>query len=209
MIFVSRRGLLGLAAVVVLGRSARARADDNAVIAAPITALDAALLAIMKAGTATIFTQRFQMLAPSIDSGFNLQEILERSVGPSWSSIPPDQQAALQTVFRTFTIASYVANFATFDGETFELLPELRFLGEERIVQTRLVPQKGTATPIDYVMSASVSGWKVVDVLLNGSISRVAVQRSDFRSLIRTGDASSLIRSLQRKISDLSGGTMA
>jgi phospholipid transport system substrate-binding protein len=209
MIFVSRRGLLGLAAVVVLGRSARARADDNAVIAAPITALDAALLAIMKAGTATIFTQRFQMLAPSIDSGFNLQEILERSVGPSWSSIPPDQQAALQTVFRTFTIASYVANFATFDGETFELLPELRFLGEERIVQTRLVPQKGTATPIDYVMSASVSGWKVVDVLLNGSISRVAVQRSDFRSLIRTGDASSLIRSLQRKISDLSGGSMA
>jgi phospholipid transport system substrate-binding protein len=209
MSVLSRRGLFGAAAVGVLGRATRAMADDNAAILAPIAALDAALLAVMKAGTATMFTQRFQMLAPAIDSALDLQEILERSVGPSWSSFPPDQQTALQTVFRTFTIASYVANFATFDGETLEVLPELRVLGDDRIVQSRLVPRVGTATAIDYVMHGSGSGWKVVDVLLNGSISRVAVQRSDFRSLIRTGDASSLIRSLQRKISDLSGGTMA
>jgi phospholipid transport system substrate-binding protein len=209
MMGLSRRGLLGWCAAGVLGRSAISKADDNSAIEAPIVALDAALLAIMKAGKATMFTLRFQTLAAAIDNAFDLPEILQRSVGPTWSSFPPDQQSALQTVFRTFTIASYVANFATFDGETLELLPELRNLGDERIVQTRLVPIHGTATPIDYVMHGSQAGWKVVDVLLNGSISRVAVQRSDFRSLIRTGDASSLIRSLQRKISDLSGGTMA
>jgi phospholipid transport system substrate-binding protein len=63
-------------------------------------------------------------------------------------------------------------------------------------------------TPLDYVMRAEDAGWKAVDILLDGSISRVAVQRSDFRSLLRPGDASALIESLQRKVDQLSAGTM-
>jgi len=37
--------------------------------------------------------------------------------------------------------------------------------------------------------------WKAVDVLADGSISRVAVQRSDFRSLLASGDAPALLAS--------------
>jgi phospholipid transport system substrate-binding protein len=49
----------------------------------------------------------------------------------------------------------------------------------------------------------------VIDVLLDGTISRVAVQRSDFRGLLADGDASALVASLEQKIADLSGGTLA
>jgi len=45
-------------------------------------------------------------------------------------------------------------------------------------------------------------------VLMDGSISRVAVQRSDFRGLLGQGGAADLIASLQRKVSDLSGGAL-
>ena len=45
-------------------------------------------------------------------------------------------------------------------------------------------------------------------MLLNGSISQVAVQRSDFRASVTAGDASALIQSLQRKTAELSGGTL-
>ena len=48
--------------------------------------------------------------------------------------------------------------------------------------------------------------WKAVDVLADGSISRVAVQRSDFRRLVGRGGAQALIESLNRKTADLSGG---
>jgi hypothetical protein len=44
--------------------------------------------------------------------------------------------------------------------------------------------------------------------LLDGTISRVAVQHSDFRGLLGSGDAANLIASLQRKAADLSGGSM-
>jgi phospholipid transport system substrate-binding protein len=49
----------------------------------------------------------------------------------------------------------------------------------------------------------------VVDVLAAGSISRVAVQRSDFRHLLSNGGGDALVASLQRKTSDLSGGALA
>jgi len=45
-------------------------------------------------------------------------------------------------------------------------------------------------------------------VLLEGSISRVAVQRSDFRNALASGDADALIASLRRKVADLSGGAL-
>ena len=58
-------------------------------------------------------------------------------------------------------------------------------------------------------MEQTPSGWKVVDVLAAGSISRVAVQRSDFRHLLSNGGGDALLASLRRKTADLSGGTLA
>jgi phospholipid transport system substrate-binding protein len=58
-------------------------------------------------------------------------------------------------------------------------------------------------------MSQTASGWKVVDVLEDGSISRVAVQRSDFRAVLASGGSDALLEELSRKASDLSGGALA
>jgi phospholipid transport system substrate-binding protein len=53
------------------------------------------------------------------------------------------------------------------------------------------------------------AGWKVADVLADGSISRVAVQRSDFRHLLTSGGVPALMAGLQHKIASLSGGMPA
>jgi len=58
------------------------------------------------------------------------------------------------------------------------------------------------------VIKQTQAGWKVVDVLAAGSISRVAVQRSDFRRTLANGGGDALLASLQRKTSDLSGGAL-
>jgi phospholipid transport system substrate-binding protein len=76
------------------------------------------------------------------------------------------------------------------------------------IVASRLVPSGGDPVRLDYVVRPGPAGWQIVDVLLNGSISRVAVQRSDFRSLLASGSATPLIDSLRQKVVDLSDGAM-
>jgi phospholipid transport system substrate-binding protein len=209
---LSRR--LALCVVVACGACAKdALAQETPVqnvsaIQAPIAALDAALIDIMKRGKAAPFPQRAAILAPVLRSAFDLPTILRVSVGPSWAELPQAQQAMLLNAFESFTIVTYTANFANYSGERFDMLPELRSAGSDQIVQTRLVPASGAPIPLDYVMRQEGGVWKAIDVLLDGSISRVAVQRSDFRSLLRPGDASALTESLQRKVKDLSAGTM-
>jgi len=57
-------------------------------------------------------------------------------------------------------------------------------------------------------MHETPQGWRAVDVLLNGTISQVAVQRSDFRALLTSGGPDALIASLRQKTASLSGNTL-
>jgi len=186
-----------------------ARADESAAdIRQPIGMLYRGLEELMRAGQRTPFQQRFDRLAPIIDRVFDLDTILRVSVGLRWNTISDAARASLTTAFRRFTIATYVANFDSYDGEKFEIQPTPHPSGGNEIVMTRIVPPNGDAIRLDYVMHNTDGGWKVADILLDGTISRVAVQRSDFRAILANGDAPALIASLQRKTADLSGGTL-
>ena len=162
----------------------------------------------MRTGRATPFPDRFRTLAPVIDRVYELTTVLRVSVGLRWPSFDEKTRKELMDAFRAFTIASFVGNFDKYEGEKFEVLPETRLAGSDRVVQTRIVSQTGEPIRLDYVMQPSAAGWRVTDVLADGTISRVAVQRSDFRALLAHGDAAELIASLRRKVGHLSGGTI-
>lgn len=208
-----RRGLFGLALGGLITASFGARTASVAEVAVPIMNLNAGLLSAMQAGRAVPFPQRYEMLAPIVDHAFDLPRILRAAVGVSWSALSAQDQAELLEAFRRFTVASYVARFDKFGGMRFEVLPELRAVGDYQVVATRIVPNWGAPTRIDYVMrppdNAQGMAWKVVDVLLGGSISQVVVERSEFRSLLGDDGATNLIAMLRRKVGDLSGGTLA
>ena len=198
-------GLLAVVAAAPLSAApAYAQAADPA--AAPIQALDQALLTAMKTGKQP-FATRYAALAPAVDHAFNLPQILQTVVGLRWSSIAAPQQQKLLAVFRAYTIASYASNFNSDSGDTIKVLPDTRSIGSDHVVETQIAPASGDPTRIDYVMRQGAAGWQAVDVLEQGSISQVAVQRSDFRSLL-TGGADKLIASLQSKVDTMSGGTI-
>lgn len=208
---LNRRALLGMMAVAAMPLGGRAFADaPPAGATTTIQRFNAALLAVMKTGRQAAFNQRFQALAPAVDQAFDLRTVLATSIGPSWAGLAPDEQNRLLDAFRRYTVASYVANFDNYSGQNFSVLPDTRSLNAGRVVvQSRIIPPSGEATELDYVMQQTAAGWKAVDVLAAGSISRVAVQRSDFRRLLSNGGGDALVASLQRKTTDLSGGAVA
>jgi phospholipid transport system substrate-binding protein len=211
MMAVSRRVLLAaVCSAAILPRVARAQATaGSGGAAAPIVALNAALIAVMKAGDSTPFLQRYQMLAPVVDQVFDLQRIIQVSVGSYWPSLPAAQQQKLEQVFRSFIIANYVANFHNYGGEVSAVSPTTRAVGAQQVVTSTITRSSGDALRIDYVMGQTATGWAVQDILLDGTISRVAVQRSDFESLLAQGNATQLIASLEQKVSSLSAGAIS
>jgi len=207
-----RRDFLGLAivasAAVVPWWSASAQAPGDTSATTPIEQLDNALLAAMKAGESTPFDNRYRALAPVIERVFDLDGVLAASIGLSWPTLPADQKAALAAAFRRYTVSSYATSFNSYNGQSFQVSPTVRTLGNgEAVVDTRLRRADGTSVALDYVMRRGPAGWQAVDVLSDGSISRVAVQRSDFRSLLRSGGTPALVAGLEHKVANLSGGT--
>jgi phospholipid transport system substrate-binding protein len=195
-----------LAVGLAFGLSAgTARAENPA--ATPIAALNAGLEAAEK-NAATPFQQRYNALAPAVDAAFNLPQLLQSTVGLRWAQIAPAQRTKLLSAFRAFTISSYVANFNSNSGDTFRILPDTRTIGADQVVETEIVPTSGDPTRIDYVMRQGTAGWQVVDVLAQGTISQVAVQRSDFRSLLADGTGEKLTDSLTARVAKLSGGAI-
>jgi len=187
--------------------SRRARAEEA--LAQGIGDLYAALQAAMRAGRDSPFASRFDALAPVVDRVFDLDTVLRMSVGMRWSGFDEPTRQRLFKAFRRFTTATYVANFDTYDGEQFTIMPDVRESGSDRVVQTEITAPGADRIRLDYVMRAFDSVWRAVDVLIDGSISRVAVQRSDFRMILASGDAEALIKSLHRKVSDLSAGALS
>jgi phospholipid transport system substrate-binding protein len=204
--FYRRRVLAVAAAAFVVGEFRPTHAADRQTVLEPIQLLVDALLRVMKAGAGTPFAQRFEMLAPVINRTFDLGAILEESVGAAWAALTPDQQQALAQAFGRYTVATYVNSFNAFNGQRFEVKPDTRAVGNEQIVETQIISKSGETHELDYVMRQGTSGWRAVDVLADGSISRVAVQRSDFRRLLARGGAQGLANSLRSKSTDLSDG---
>jgi phospholipid transport system substrate-binding protein len=165
-----------------------------------------ALLQAMQQAKQLGFEGRTKLLAPAVERAFALPQILQTSVGSKWAALPAAQQAELLDVFTRYTVASYAANFDGFSGERFEIKADTRAVGADQVVQTRIVLTHGDPVRIDYQMREVDGGWRAVDVLIDGSISRVAVQRSDFRSLLAGGDAGKLIESLRAKTAALAAG---
>jgi len=179
----------------------------GSVASAQVSALDNALISAMKSASAgQNFQARYNTLAPVVEQAYDLPEVTKNSVGFLWSTLPAAQQSELIDLFTQFTISSYVSQFNGYNGQTISVLPEEKQLGQKKIVETKLTSADGSGVEIDYVVAGSGNDWKINDVLLNGTISQVAVHASDFASLVKSGDASQLISALQSKIKTLQGG---
>jgi len=203
-----RRTLLRLALASIALALGMGRAAVASEVTTPVEQLNAGLIAIMQAGKTAPFRQRYDMIAPVIGRTFDLEVILRQVIRPRLAALPPDQRSALGDAFRRYTIASYVANFDTYSGQRFEVSPVVRAAGSDRVVKTQIAAASGQGYVLDYVMRQQSSGWKVVDVLADGAISRVAAQRSQMRSMLDDSGGAGLLVGLRQKTTELSGGIL-
>ena len=198
-----RRLLRALCAFAVAAPSITRAADDEATITAPVRAFYDALQDAMRRARALGIKGRYDRLAPAIESAFDLAAMTRIAIGPRWTSIPKEQQAALVDGFTRMTIATYANRFDGYSGERFDVDANVETRSTGKVVHTRLVPSSGEAVTLDYLMRASGGTWKIVDVYLTGTISELATRRSEFASILNSGGVAALIESLRQQAEKL------
>jgi phospholipid transport system substrate-binding protein len=71
--------------------------------------------------------------------------------------------------------------------------------GADVVVETKDRQIEGDVTRLDYLLRQGQGGRRISDVYLDGSISQLAVHRSEFHSILRKG-VDGLIMALNRKV---------
>ncbi len=176
---------------------------DDAAATATIKTFDDTLLSTMKDANTLGYKGRFDRLAPVIDKTFNLPLMTRLLVGPQWNDFSAEKQAELLSEFRRFTIGTYANRFDGYNGEKINIVSQPQDQKADVLVQTELVTQKGEPVKLNYLLRKGDHGWQVIDIFLEGTISQLATQRSEFQSVLSANGVDGLITKLDKKSADL------
>ncbi len=218
------RALLASVIIIVVsaGAQAVAEADDapaaasetlaiaaeapESVSTAVVEELHVEILDVMKHADELGYDGRYRAFDPVLGKLFDTSFMAEKSVGRHWKKMDDAEKAELRETFRRFTVANYAGRFDGYSGQHFETLGEEPSTHGTVLVQTRLVDPDGENVQLNYRLHETESGWKIFDVYLNGTVSELALRRSEYSSLISREGLPALIVALGDKIDKLSTG---
>jgi phospholipid transport system substrate-binding protein len=157
------------------------------------------LLATMKDGPTLGFSGRAAKIKPLVEKTYSLEFMIRLIVGAKWASISDADKAMVLAAFSDWVVANYASQFTSFDGEKF-VTGEVTDGGKGTlVVQTQIVPSDGKPVSLGYRM---LNG-KVIDVYLEGSVSQLALWRSQFASVIGKDGINGLVERLKSQTKKL------
>ena len=159
----------------------------------------ATLLDTMKEGPQLGSSGRYAKLAPVVNQTFNVPFMARLAVGTAWSTLSQPQRQRVTAAFERYISATYADRFDTYAGEQLQVLGQAPS-GADVIVETRIIKSDGKPVTINYMMRRDPQGtWQISDVYLDGTISQLATQRSEFYSILQRSGVAGLINTLNRK----------
>jgi phospholipid transport system substrate-binding protein len=165
--------------------------------------LHAALIGVMKDAGQLGYQGRYDRLGPVLKETYDTPFMAEKSVGRHWKQASPTDQAALVDTFSRFMIANYAGRFDGYSGQRFETLSQEPSVQGTVLVRTRLVEPEGEGVQLDYRLRPVNGSWKIIDVYLNGTVSELALRRSEYSSLIKREGWQAVLTALDARIHDL------
>jgi len=189
--------IIAVGLAVLIQAPAFGESSDPA--ASSITSLYGSLLDTMKQAKQLGVKGRFQKLSPVLAKTYDLASMSRIAVGPSWSTLTPQQQAGITNAFTRMTIATYASRFDGFSGEQFQILETIDRPNGDKIVKTQIVKSDGGTVPLNYLVRKSGSDWKIIDIYLDGTISELANRRAEFGAILKSGGPDALVSSLTKQ----------
>lgn len=192
-----------------------AAAEPAAAATAPVVSDDAAgrvverlheaLLGVMRDATSLGYEGRYQRLSPVIHDLFDLPFMAEKSVGRHWKAASEQNQQALVETFSRFTVANFAGRFDGFSGQSFRTLGVEPSTHGTVLVRTHLDEPDDEGVALDYRLRPVDGSFRIVDIYLNGTVSELALRRSEYSTLIQREGFQALLVRLDEKIHDLAG----
>ncbi|CCG39858.1 ABC transporter substrate-binding protein [Magnetospirillum molischianum] len=179
--------------ILVAGLSAPARAGEAEAV---IATFNDRLLDVMKTGQKLGFNGRVEKLRPAVAAAYDMAAMTRATLGAAAAKMAPEEALRLSDAYTRFSVATYAAQFDDWNGERFEVGEARASTQGAVIVPTKIVPKDSEPVAIDYLLREDQGRWRIVDVYYQGTVSQVAVRRSEFLSIYRAKGLDGLIETL-------------
>jgi phospholipid transport system substrate-binding protein len=219
-----RRLLAGAVALAVASLpavpagSARAAAPDDAAATAArdlIAAYQAALLDVMQRADALGIQGRAEALDGPVRATFDFDRMARAAAGKAWRSATEAQRATMVDAFAAYSVAVHADRFDGYGGERFVIDGTAPGPAGAVLVHTHIARPDADPVALSYVVAPGAGedagedagGAAVMDVLLKGSISEVALRRSEWADIGRREGLPGLVRALSAQTDRMLGAS--
>lgn len=168
-----------------------------------VESLHAKLLDAMMRSDDLGYDGRYALLRPALDDYYDLDFMAEKTVGRHWRQLGEADQALWRDAFRSMMAANYADRFVGYTGQSFETHGEEPFAHQTVLVRTTLLNPEGDDVQLHYRLRQTDAGWRIVDIYLNGTVSELALRRSEYGSVLKRGGFETLLTSVVEKAQEL------
>lgn len=200
--FISIVKTISLSLLIVVGAGGIAAADA-ATPGQVVEKFQANLLAVMKDADKLSVRQRYERLAPSVESAFHLPLMAQIATAGHWSQATSSQRIELVGAFRRMSVSTLATLFSGYDGESFQVVAEKPGPQNTLLVMTTVTKADKTTVGIAYVARKFDGAWRMIDVIVDNGISELMVRRSEYNLVLKNDGVAGLVALLNRKADEL------
>ncbi len=198
---------MGIAAAALLALVPVARSDEAPTDAQKaIARLDDSLVDVLRQSSELGYQGRFEKLSPILKGAFDLDYMARMAIGRSWLGLSDEQKAHWYELFETYMTANYASRFDHWSGQKFEVLGEETGGSDTVLVRTKVIDPQREPVDLSYRMRKADDGWKIIDVYLKGTVSEVALRRSEYAAVLKRDGFDALVASVRKKIDEMAAG---
>ncbi|MBO6950031.1 MAG: ABC transporter substrate-binding protein [Rhodospirillales bacterium] len=138
---------------------------------------------------------RFKRLAPAMDAAFDFESMIKTIAGSYWQKASPDAREGLLRAFRRISIATYADQFGGMTDGAFDVKGTRDGPRGLKLVDSQL-KTASESVKMTYVVRDKGGAWQIIDVLLKGGISELAVRASEYSNILKSGGVEGLTSTL-------------
>lgn len=207
---LTRPILAGLAIAMAIslaaGTDARAATDsERSAARARVESLGADLARLSERAPSLSNEEAVKAGAEIVRENFDLPAIAAATVGHGvYEKWTPAQREEYVDVFIRFTIATQSDALTQYEGDKLEITGVEDAPSDLVMVRAHYEGESGDSSSVDFMLSDdSGDGYKIVDLIVDGSVSQLKLRRAEFSSVLKSKGYDGLITTLREKADQL------
>jgi len=144
--------------------------------------------------------ERRTQIRQAVLQRFGFEEMAQRSMGPHWRTLTPQQRQEFVGLFTDLLERSYINRIANYKaGPQGVHYPKEDISGDQATVYTEITTERGEPVNVYYRLLHKDGDWKVYDIVIEG-VSLVNNYRTQFNTIILKDSYAGLVKQMRTKL---------